>query len=385
MTSEIAIADVEIFVLRAPAVPPVQTSFGVMHTRPALLVRVRDKSGCHGWGEVWCNFPSVGAEHRARMILEYVKPIVISQAWRDPRQCYDALSSRFEILALQSGEPGTLHQIAAGVDMAIWDMAARRAGLPLWRFIDGSAGEELPRIAVYASGLNPQYPERLAAEKWAEGHRAFKLKVGFGQSVDEHNLRALRATLGEDAALMADANQAWSLDQAVDSGRRFERFGLLWLEEPIRADSPEDSWATLADAQPIALAAGENFSGISQFDRFIKRGALSIIQPDVGKWGGFTGCVAVARNANVHGRWVCPHWLGGGVGLMAAMHLKAAVGGPGYVEIDANPNPLRERLLPPDFVVRDGYISLTDNAGLGFEPDIEACAEFMVDFVGASV
>ena len=378
MKSDFAIIGLEVFVLRAPALPPVQTSFGVMHSRPALLVRVQSETGQYGWGEVWCNFPSVGAEHRARMTLAYLKPVVCSQRWESPRHCFETLSSRFEILALQTGEPGTFHQIIAGLDIAIWDMTARGMGLPLWKLLGQHQSGALPKVAVYASGLNPDHPERLAEQKWAEGHRAFKLKVGFGSSLDERNLNALRTTLGDQATLMADANQAWSLSAAIEAGKRYAQFDLRWLEEPIRADSPQADWAHLAHAQAIALAAGENFSGVQQFHQFATLDALSILQPDVGKWGGFSACLAVAQTAIKHGKTVCPHWLGGGVGLMAALQLKAAIGGPGYVEVDANPNPLRDKLLPADFSIEDGYVTLSDRPGLGVEPDIDACGDFIV-------
>lgn len=98
--------------------------------------------------------------------------------------------------------PVPLAQAIAGVDMALWDIAARRAGEPLWRFLGGAS----PVLRVYASGLNPEHPEALAAERHKEGFTAFRLKVGFGRDRDASSLAALRAALGPDVELMADAN-----------------------------------------------------------------------------------------------------------------------------------------------------------------------------------
>jgi L-alanine-DL-glutamate epimerase-like enolase superfamily enzyme len=91
-------------------------------------------------------------------------------------------------------------------------------------------------VRVYASGINPDAPAELAVKLRAEGYRAFKLKVGFGESCDVENLRALRSALGEDCVLMADANQAWTLTSALAIGAKLRAFGLEWLEEPLRAD-----------------------------------------------------------------------------------------------------------------------------------------------------
>jgi D-galactarolactone cycloisomerase len=373
----------DVFVFRAPADPPVQTSFGIMRDRPAVLVRLTDADGHVGWGEIWCNFPTVGAEHRARMALAYCKPVVMAHAWTHPREGFEELTRRFAVLAIQTGEYGPLHQIVAGVDTAMWDLFARRAGKPLWQLLGDTDGAEdgahAPPIQVYASGINPTEPDRLALQKRDEGYRAFKLKVGFGAERDLANLRLLRDALGNEATLMVDANQAWDFDEARLAGQRMADFDLLWMEEPMRADQPAPRWTELAQAQPLTLAGGENLTGLSQFREFIAVKGLSIIQPDLGKWGGITACLDVALETVAAGKWYCPHWLGGGIGLAASMHLKTAVGGPGYVEVDANPNPLRELTALPNFVVCDGAVTLSNAPGLGVVPDLEACHQYLIE------
>ena len=377
----------DVFVFRAPADPPVQTSFGIMRDRPAVLVRLTDADGHVGWGEIWCNFPTVGAEHRARMALAYCRPVVMAQAWTHPREGFEELTRRLAVLAIQTGEYGPLHQIVAGVDTAMWDLFARRSGRPLWQVLAGaessedndSTDAEAPLIQVYASGINPTDPDQLALQKREDGYRAFKLKVGFGAARDLANLRLLRDALGDEATLTVDTNQAWDFDDACRAGHRMADFNLLWMEEPMRADQPASRWKELARAQPLTLAGGENLTGLPQFREFIAAEGLSIIQPDLGKWGGITACLDVARETVASGKWFCPHWLGAGIGLAASMHLKTAVGGPGYVEVDANPNPLRELTALPNFVVRDGAVTLSSAPGLGVVPDLEACREYLIE------
>lgn len=375
----VQIASVDAFVFRAPAVPPVQTSFGIMHDRPAVLVRVRDRDGAEGWGEIWCNFPTVGAEHRARLALAYGRPLIAGKTWTHPAQAWPDMHERLQVLMLQTGEAGPLHQMMAGIDTALWDLFARRAGKPLWQYLGGDAASNA--VQVYASGINPSDPEVLAAEKAREGYRAFKLKVGFGIERDVANLRRMRETLGDEATLMVDANQAWTFDQACQAGRHLLDFGLAWLEEPLRASAPPSQWQALARALPLRLAGGENVSDMARYEDFLAVPGMSVIQPDVGKWGGITGCIEVARRAISAGRWYCPHWLGAGIGLAASMHLKAAAGGAGYVEVDANPNPLRDLLAQPALQVEDGYVRLGQAPGLGVVPDLDAAKEFGVSAV----
>lgn len=355
-------------VLRWPVETPVRTSFGVMHDRPMVLLEVEDVDGVRGWGEAWCNFPSVGAEHRARLVESVFAPMVVETEHATPGEAFERLSRASAVLAIQAGEPGPIAQCIAGIDIALWDLAARRAGVALWRLLGG----ESPEIGVYASGLNPDSPEALARARRAEGYTAFKLKVGFGAERDLANLRALRAELGDATPLMVDANQAWTLEEAKRMAPRLDGFGLQWLEEPLRADSDHRDWKELAAASPIALAAGENIAGHEAFDVALSTRALGVVQPDMAKWGGFSGCVPVARRILASGARFCPHYLGGGVGLLASAHLLAAVGGGGLLEVDANRNPLRSACCGALARVREGRACLDETPGLGAEPDLEA-------------
>ena len=367
-------ASVETFVFRYPVETPVRTSFGVMSDRPALFVRVTDRDGTVGWGEVWCNFPAVGAEHRARLIESALAPRLLNKTFEHPSVAFDDLTEAMAVLAIQTGEYGPLAQSIAGIDIALWDLSARKLREPLWRMLGGSS----PRIAAYASGLNPEQPERLAAERRDEGHRSFKLKVGFGSERDVANLKALRAALGMDAALMADANQAWTLAQAREAAPRLEEFGLRWLEEPVRADQPWNIWADLKQATKIPLAAGENLSSDTAFDAAVASQTLSFVQPDLGKWGGFSRCLGVAQRVAAAGQTYCPHWLGGGIGLLASAHFLAATDGEGLLEIDANPNPLRDELAGVLRQIENGCCTLTDAPGLGEIPDLRDYAPLRI-------
>lgn len=357
---------VEAFVLRCPIATPVRTSFGTMHDRPAVFVGVVDEDGHEGWGEIWCNFPSCGAEHRARLLDTVLAPLLTSRGFESPQEAFHWLEARTAVLALQSGEPGPIAQVIAGIDLAMWDLCARRAGEPLWRLLGGRHDE----VTAYASGINPDDPCRMVEAKAAEGFRAFKLKIGFGAERDLANLRAVRALLGREVPLMVDANQGWTVEEALQIAPQLQEFALDWLEEPLRADRPPAEWQRLAAAVDIPLAAGENLLGHEAFDAAMASHELSILQPDLAKWGGISGCWPVIAKALQNGLRYCPHFLGAGVGLRASAHVLAATGGNGILEIDSNPNPLRSELAGPLGALKDGRCRLSDAPGIGITPDL---------------
>jgi L-alanine-DL-glutamate epimerase-like enolase superfamily enzyme len=358
-------------VFHAPIATPVRNAFGAIAARPMVLVRLEASDGAHGWGEVFANFPPGGAAHRAALAAHVFAPLVAGAPADDPAGLLAALERRTEVMAIQCGEPGPFAQVTGAIDQAACDLAARRAGQPLWRFLGGTD----PRVRVYASGLGPDDVVAVARAKRAEGYRAWKLKVGFDAARDVANLAALREALGDDATIMVDANQAWTPENARAAIAALAPYRPHWVEEPIRADAPRDAWRALAGACGVPLAAGENLRGRAAFRDAVDAGALAFVQPDVGKWGGVTGGAEVARHAASRGATMCPHWLAGGVGLAASMHLVAAAGtASSLVEVDANPNPLREEVHR--FEVRDGYATLGDAPGLGLEPDLGALARY---------
>lgn len=370
-TAGLRLARLEAFVFRCPIATPVKTSFGTMHDRPAVYVRAQDEDGAVGWGEIWCNFPSCGAEHRARLLQSVMAPLVVGRAFDGPAAAFESLTAATAVLAIQAGEPGPVAQVIAGIDLALWDLCARRAGQPLWRYLGGTRDT----VAVYASGINPDRPQDVAAARLAEGYRGFKLKIGFGEQRDIANLRALRDTVGAGLPLMVDANQGWTLQEALSMAPRLAQFGLHWLEEPLRADRPWAEWQQLAQATDIPLAAGENLAGAPAFERALAESPLAVLQPDLAKWGGISGCWPVIGRAMAAGLRYCPHYLGGGVGLMASAHVLAAAGGDGILEVDANPNPLRTALTPRLARIVDGACRLGDEPGIGVTPDLQELAD----------
>ena len=346
---------------RVPIATPVATSFGVMRDRPAVFLRIEDDEGCFGWGEAFANWPAAGAEHRVNLLADDVAGLVLGTGWPDPPAMFAALEAATRIRALQCGEPGPFRQVVAALDIAAWDLVARRAGLPLARMLSADCGMRVP---AYASGIHVDAAGREIPRARETGFSAFKVKVGFDTPAEPAKLSALAAGLQPGERLFADANQAWDADRAEGFLRAIAPLGLGWMEEPIPADASAGDWPRLA-AAGVPLAGGENIAGAADFGQAIAAGALQFLQPDAAKWGGVTGCLAVARQALAAGRTYCPHFLGGGIGLLASAHILAAADGPGLLEVDINPNPLRDAIAPVGGHVSGGFWNLTEKPGLG--------------------
>ncbi len=373
MTDSIQIAHIETFRLQATVEGLPTSTLGAMKARNGLLVRIEDPDGAFGWGEVWCNFPPHASQTRQQLLRNVIGPELVGQTFAAPGDVRPSLEARWTTMATHVGEPGPFGHCIAGIDMAVWDLAARRQNKPLSACL---SADPTNTVKVYASSPNPAIATTLVAEFAAAGHTAYKLKLGYELDRDERLVRSVRETVGDTAAIMIDANQSWSLNQAIEAINRLAEFDLTFAEEPISALAPLSDWARLADEADVPLAAGENICSDELYGRHLETGALMFYQPDVAKWGGIGGCAAVSRRVVDMGLTYCPHFMGTALGLAASIHLLAAAGGPGFVELDANENPLRTDLCDLDLGVTSGRVNVPRGDGIGIIPDAEAVRRY---------
>ena len=290
----------------------------------------------------------------------------------DPGSFTADLAAKLRVLKVQAAETGPVEGVLAATNQALWDLRARKQGVPLRTLLNPDAPDAVP---AYGSGLNPTDCVEVTERCRAEGHRAFKLKVGFGADTDRRNLEALRAGMQQGERLFVDANQCWDLDQARARIPVLLDNGVEWFEEPMIAIQAVAHWRTFASECPIPLAGGENILDREDleacFDWF------AFVQPDIGKWGGVDGCLDIARKAVAAGKTYCPHWLSGGVGLMHSAHVLAAAGGDGLLEVDTNENPLRTMLIEGLPGIRNGAFQLGEEPGIGIEPPVGEMATWL--------
>ncbi|MGI9401872.1 MAG: mandelate racemase/muconate lactonizing enzyme family protein [Rhizobiaceae bacterium] len=368
------LARCEIYCYQYPLVRPLETVLGRVESRPSLIIRLEDEEGAVGYGEIWCNFPPAGASYRSNLASDLAAIALKKMDSDTPSDAFKTIRMTINLIALQAGELGPADQISAGFDNALHEIAARRKGVPLAKLIGG----ELHPLRAYASGIGPPDGIDLVIKALAKGYTAFKLRIGFGNEQDLTLIDQTRKLIGNEAALLVDANQKWTVKEAIEMAGNLASRNVGWLEEPIAADRPAKEWQRVGDSTSTPIAAGENLRNLDTFNSAIAACYLGVIQPDICKWGGVSGCLTVAKNAHAAGLRYCPHYLGGGIGLATSAHLLSAVGGNDLLEVDANDNPLRDVLAGPLLPLKDGMMHIPDAPGIGYVPDLDVVDEFKV-------
>jgi D-galactarolactone cycloisomerase len=372
-TSPLRIRSVEPVALEAPLARTVSTPITAIRTVVALLVAVTDDDGVEGWGEIWCNFPRFGIHHRARLLKEVFAPALLQRSFLSPDEAWQHMTALSNVLRLQSGESGPIAAVIAGIDIALHDIAARKQGLPLWRMLGGRSG----RVRVYAS-LGRADDARSGVERaMARGFRAIKLRSSGTIADHVAVVRPIRTLVGPSCDLMLDVNSSWDANAAIATVGELAEDALAWLEEPIPVDAPADRWSRLAEAAPMPLAGGENMVTPQMFDDALSQRVLQVLQPDITKWGGFSGGLPLAHRIVAEGRRFCPHMFTGAPGVLASAHLFAASNSPdGMLEYGFGHNPVRDCLL--DHAVDEGMLDLGELPGLGLEVDRHRIERYVI-------
>jgi len=236
----------------------------------------------------------------------------------------------------------------SAIDIALWDLVGQALKQPVWRLL-GAVRDRMPAYAM-VGWLNFSVEElKPIAERAAEqGFKGVKVKVG-APTVEEDvaRIRAVREIIGQEMKLMVDANQVFSLPEALSRGRVYQELGCFWFEEPLRADD-HDGLAELADKLDLRVASGENDFGLRQFRDLFQRRAVDVVQPDLRRAGGATECLDIAATANAFGIAYASH--GGGPHL----HLLAAMPNAIYME---------SGYLPEGRKLQEGCIVLPEGPG----------------------
>ncbi len=379
VNEKLTLSQIDVYPLFANISNTPESSLARMKGRNGLLVRIQDDTGIEGWGEIWCNFPSIGVPYRAKLLKEVITERVCGKSFRSAFNLITELTTSWRRLAVHVGETGPFSSGLAGLDMALWDLVANRVQQPLHRLLSGEQ-VNTKQVKVYCSTPPPTSTAKCVAGLKEKGYNQFKIKVGYGIEEDLNRVKEVRQAIGDNAEITIDANQSWSVSEAIEYIKAFSEFNIKFVEEPLFALSPQADWDDLSQHVTPLLAAGENITSHEKFRSFLSSPALQVFQPDVAKWSGITASYVMGRKVLKEGRKLYPHFMGTAVGLAASFHLLAALGGDGAVEVDANENPLRTELTNIDLSVSEGKVQLPSGAGLGISVDRELLEKFRISY-----
>lgn len=329
---------------------------GEMRYVGLVVVRVKTDSGRAGVGYTY-TVGTQGGSAITAMIRDDLAPMLTGQDPRRAEQLWDRMYWRLHYV----GRGGIASFAMAAVDIALWDLKAKAAEEPLWRFLGGHDS----KARVYAGGIDLQLPlDQLAKqtdENLDRGFRAIKMKVGRESlAEDVERVAAMRKLLGPDILLMVDANMKWTADQAIKASRAFADFDIHWLEEPTIPDDVEGHRRVKTEGV-LPVATGENLHTIYEFQKMIAGNAVSFPEPDVSNIGGITSWLKVASLAEAYNLPVTTH----GVHELH-VHLLAAI--PNASLLEAHGFGL-DRYTTGPVVIRDGWAVAPNRPGHGVEFD----------------
>jgi L-alanine-DL-glutamate epimerase-like enolase superfamily enzyme len=331
--------------------------------RDAVVVKVVTEDGIVGWGEAHHGRAPGSVAH---LINHTLRQLVVGQ---DAHDVVGVWARVYEKQLASHGMGAAAAIGLSGIDMALWDARGKALEVPLYRLLGGRAKP----IAAYAGGVSLGYqePQALVAEAQplvATGYRAIKLRVGDTPARDLARVAAVRKALGDDIAILVDANTAYSVADARTVMPGLDEHGVGWLEEPF----PPHDYASYAQAVTfgaVPLAAGENHYTRFEFTRVLDDGYITILQPDLSKTGGVTETLRIAAVASAWKLPINPHTSMTGLNMAATIHVLCAIDNPGYFEGDVSKgNLFRDELVSQPYEVgRDGCVRPLEAPGIGVE------------------
>jgi D-galactarolactone cycloisomerase len=343
-------------------------SQGEYSKRTVCLVKITTDSGSYGWGEGY------GPAFLVKTGIEFFTPLIIG---KDPLQ-QENLWQTMYLRSLDFARSGILVSSLSAIDVALWDLKGKILNQPVSVLLGGRKREQ---VRAYATGMyfskDANLSKRMSNEALNfknQGFEAMKMKVGLGIKEDIENVCAVRQAIGPDIELMVDADHAYSLKEAIQLAYGMEKYNISWFEQPI---NPQDynGYREIRGRTSIPIAAGEIEFLRAGFLNLFQNRSVDIVQPDICAAGGITEMKKIGSLTQAFGVEMVPHCWGTGIAISAALQFLSNWDiTPGrlhepelLLEFDQTENPLRDKLVDPKFVFKNGRLSIPDKPGLGVD------------------
>lgn len=362
------ITEVESFILHVPIPRPISDALNAVDTWGLPGCRITTDSGLVGTG--FTSTHASGDLAIKSVIDEIYRPMLIGMDAQHHQRIWREL---FWGPGHWVGRAGISQMALAAVDIAIWDLKAKSAGLPLWQLIGGDKAGRVRSYNTDGGWLNFSISRLVDEMKGLldQGWQAVKMKVGLPDPrEDVRRVQAVRSALGDSIDLMIDVNQGWDRTTACTWAPRFEEFDVTWLEEPLDPDDVEGH-RRLADVTKIPIALGEHVYSRAAFRDYIESGCIGYVQADVTRLGGVTEWLGVAELALAHHIPVVPHHAD-----MMRVHQHLGVGHPAVPMIECIPW-LQDVFTQP-ISIEQGWFIAPEVPGASTDFDPEAYARYRV-------
>jgi D-galactarolactone cycloisomerase len=364
------ITSVKVFLFRNELSSSMQISRGGFSVRHHTLVQVETDAGITGLGE------GVGNAHLVKVLIEgQLGDMAIGL---DPMNI-ETLRDKLIDSQVYFERQGSAICAASAIEMACWDIKGKALNLPVSKLLGGPVKDQ---IEVYASDVYwEESPDDMArnAERVAKlGFKTIKAHIGYGTPrEDEKRVRALRNALGDSIDLIIDLNCGYDFLTAQEAIKRWEKYDLKWLEEPLNPNHV-GSLSELRKKSSIPIACGENVFQIHGFKDLFDKNAIDIAMPDIGRVGGIQEAKNICVLADAYGIPVSPHNYSSGVLLASTIHLMASTANTFLLEIDTSKNAVINELLVDPIKFENGIITPLESPGLGVELTQEIIDKFVI-------
>jgi len=331
-------------------------------TMNLLLVKVDTDAGITGWGEA---FGGTGWQATRAAIDNQIAPLATGQDASRIERLHDSLARKLHSI----GRGGPAMYALSGLDIALWDIAGKAAGVPVHQLIGNARRDELPAYASLLPYNDPRLVAKNVEQALRKGYEWVKL-----HEHGEPEIAAARKAIGDAIPLMVDVNCPWTVDEAIAKAGRIAPYGLLWLEEPVWPPEDFEGLARVRQRVPMAIAAGENARTVLDFKAMIDAQAVSVLQPSLGKMGGITETRKVLALAEAAGVRVVPHCTYFGPAALATLHLVATLRQEPIFErfyCTLSGSPFGDAVL-----AENGRIAVPQGPGLGADPDLRLLERF---------
>jgi L-rhamnonate dehydratase len=358
------ITEVRVIHLRLPVV-----NDRADNTQDALIVKVETDTGITGIGQVDASPVACMGAIVAPMSWTLARGLRECVLGEDPME-RERLWLRMYEGSIYYGRRGVAILAMSGIDLALWDIAGKALGVPVYKLAGGGFHKRIRAYSSFLWGDTPEESARAATDFIAQGFTACKFgwnNWGRDWARDEAQLAAVRDAVGPSVDIMVDAGLGYTdAKSAIQMARRLEKYNPYWFEEPLRPDD-YDGYARIAAATSLRVAAGEEETSRSSYLELMDRGNVDVVQIDVCRVGGLTEALKIGWLAYDRGRLVINHSYSTDINHAAALHFLACMPHTQVLEFCVEPGPLRTELVRNPIKAVDGYIAVPEEPGLGVE------------------